>query len=156
MVEQRGKEATPQLILVGKRGWENENILDLLERCPALQGVVIEESYLSDEAVADLLQNSNGLLFPSFVEGYGLPVAEAMSLGVPSICSDIPALREVGKDKVIYIDPLDAIEWQKVIDDFAQRGHLWETQKRGLENWKAVTWGQRVSETIVSCESLKN
>lgn len=155
MVKQRGKEATPQLILIGKRGWENENILDLLERCPALQELVIEENGLSDEDVAGLLKASNGLLFPSFVEGYGLPVTEAMSLGIPCICADIPVLHEIGEEKLLYIDPLDSLAWQKAIDDFTLRGPLWQAQKERLTNWQPIDWTQSVSEALFHCQSLK-
>ena len=42
---------TPKLLLIGRRGWENENIIDMLERCPALTGVVREYADLPDDAV---------------------------------------------------------------------------------------------------------
>lgn len=155
MVEERGKATVPRLILVGKRGWENENILDLLERAPALKDVVIEKNSLSDEDVASLLQNSNGLLFPSFTEGYGLPLTEAMSLNVPSICSDIPVLREVGEDIPLFIDPLDAPEWEKAIDDFCQHGPLWQAQKERLKTWTPVSWPQSVHNALEHCMSMK-
>jgi glycosyltransferase involved in cell wall biosynthesis len=44
---------------------------------------------------------------PSLAEGYGLPVAEALALGVPVLCSDLPELREIGLDAPEYLDPLD-------------------------------------------------
>lgn len=154
MVQTRGKEVVPRLILIGKRGWENENILDLLERSPSLDGVVLEESCLSDEIVASLLKFSNGLLFPSFTEGYGLPLIEAMSLSVPSICSDIPVLREVGKDIPTYLSPLDATEWEKVIDDFSIQGPLWQTQKDRLKKWSPFSWSQSVALALSHCMRL--
>lgn len=155
MVEQRGKEATPYLVLIGKRGWENENILDMLERCPALKDIVFEKNCLSDEDVADLLRNSSGLLFPSFVEGYGLPLAEAMSLGLPCICSDIPVFREVGGDIPLYIDPLDSMNWQKAIDDFSQNGSLWQLQKQKLRNFHPISWTESISIALSQCQNLK-
>ena len=57
--------------------------------------------------VASLLAGARALLFPSFAEGYGLPLAEALALGVPALCSDLPALREVGGEVPDYLDPLD-------------------------------------------------
>lgn len=154
LVQQRGEKAVPYLILIGKRGWENENILDLLERSPALQNLVIEESGLSDECVASLLRYSNGLLFPSFTEGYGLPLTEAMSLGVPSICSNIPALREIGQNIPSYVSPLDATEWEKIIDDFSQYGPLWQAQKERLKKWSPFSWSQSVALTLSHCLTL--
>lgn len=151
MIEDHGKESTPHLVLVGKRGWENENILDLLERSPALQGIVHEKSHLSDRDVVTLLKQSNGLLFPSFSEGYGLPLAEAISLSVPCICSDIPALREVGKDLPFYLDPLDALKWREVISDFARKGPLWKKQKESLKNWQPFPWSDSIETAIFLC-----
>lgn len=115
MVEDIG-QAAPRLILVGRRGWENENILDMLERCPALHGNVLEYNDLSDPDVVNLLQGSLGLLFPSFSEGFGLPLAEALVLGVPAICSDIPVFHEVAGDNATYIDPTDGPAWRKAIE----------------------------------------
>lgn len=154
MVGKRGKDKTPILILIGRRGWENENILDLLDRCPALQETVIEENSLSDEDVTTLLKTSNGLLFPSFTEGYGLPIAEAMNLSVPSICADIPVLREVGEDYALYVDPLDSVSWQKAIDDFAHHGPLWQHQKNALSSWKPYPWDKSIQYALTLCQNL--
>lgn len=111
--------AAPRLVLVGRRGWENENVLDLLERCTILRGVVEEAGSVPDSQVASLLAGSRALLFPSFAEGYGLPLAEALAAGAPAICSDLPALREVGGAVPEYLDPLDGAGWRRTILDYA-------------------------------------
>lgn len=115
MVQEIGAKA-PRLIMVGRRGWENENILDMLERCPALQGNVLEYNDLSDPEVVNLLQGARGLLFPSFSEGFGLPLVEAMVLGTPIVCSDIPVFHEVAGDHATYLDPTDCPAWRRAID----------------------------------------
>ncbi|GCE80530.1 glycosyl transferase [Komagataeibacter oboediens] len=120
MVEEKGG-AAPRLILVGRRGWENENILDMLERCPALQGNVLEYNDLSDPEVVSLLQGSQGLLFPSFSEGFGLPLVEAMVLGTPVVCSDIPVFHEVAGENAIYLDPTDGPAWRRAIDALMEK-----------------------------------
>ncbi len=112
-------QAAPRLVLLGRRGWENENILDLLDRCPALRGLVREAGTPGDREVAALLAGARALLFPSFAEGYGLPLAEALALGVPAICSDLPALREVGGTVPDFLDPLDGAAWRRAILDYA-------------------------------------
>ncbi len=118
LVEEQGALA-PHLVLIGKRGWKNEQALDLLGRCPSLRGVVTEHNALPDRDVARLLKGARALLFPSFGEGYGLPLAEALSLGVPAICSDIPVFREVGGDLPLYLDPLDGTGWMRAIAGLA-------------------------------------
>lgn len=140
---QRMGTETPKLLLIGRRGWENENIIDMLERCPALTGVVREYADLPDDAVAGLLQGARALLFPSFAEGYGLPLAEALALGVPAICSDLPALREVGGDAPDYLSPLDGLGWRHFILGFAEEdSRLREKQLQRLAQWSRPSWSQ--------------
>ena len=115
-------EAAPKLLIVGARGWENEHVLDLLERCPALRGHVIEASGLPTPSVRWLLHGARALLMPSFAEGYGLPLVEALASGVPVIASDIPVFQEVGGGRVLAIDPTDGPRWREAICAFAAAG----------------------------------
>ena len=111
--------AAPKLIIVGTRGWENENVVDLLERCKALREHVIEVSGLSTPCFKRLLAGARALLMPSFGEGYGLPFVEAQAANVPVIASDIPVFRETGGDRVTFISPIDGEKWLKTISAFA-------------------------------------
>jgi glycosyltransferase involved in cell wall biosynthesis len=117
LVAQLG-ESAPKLVLIGKRGWENEHIIDLLERCPGLQGHVIEASGLPTPSVKRLMLGSRALLMPSFAEGYGLPIVEALQAGVPVIASDIPVFHEIGGGRLITIDPTDGPGWRSAVCAF--------------------------------------
>jgi len=142
LAERLGVE-TPKLLLIGRRGWENENILDMLDRCPALVGLVREYKGLPDKSVASLLQGARALLFPSFAEGYGLPLAEALALRVPAICSDLPALREVGGDAPEYLDPLDGLGWRRLILNYAEPdSRIREAQLERINLWSQPNWDQ--------------
>ncbi len=57
--------------------------------------------------MAALLQGARFLVFPSLYEGFGIPVLEAMVLGTPAACSDLPALRELAGEDAVYFDPTD-------------------------------------------------
>jgi glycosyltransferase involved in cell wall biosynthesis len=118
MVLRDGARA-PKLILIGTRGWENENVVDLLERCHALREHVIEVSGLSTPSLKRLLLGSRALLVPSFAEGYGLPLVEALAANVPVIASDIPVFREVGGDCFLALNSIDGLAWLKAIRGFA-------------------------------------
>jgi glycosyltransferase involved in cell wall biosynthesis len=143
---QRMGPAAPKLVLIGRRGWENENVLDLLDRCVLLRGLVREVGQTTDREVAALLRGARALLFPSFAEGYGLPLAEALSLGVPAICSDIDALREVGGDAPDYLDPLDGAGWRRAILDYAEdRSAARASQIARLRRWRAPSWEDHFS-----------
>jgi glycosyltransferase involved in cell wall biosynthesis len=139
------EEAIPRLVVVGRRGWENEQIIDMLERCPALVGHVEELSGCSDAHLAGLLRGARALLMPSFAEGYGMPVAEALSVGTPVVCSDIAALREVGGTAPDYFDPLDGLGWQAAILDHATRGPHHRAQLTRLADWSAPTWAGHIA-----------
>lgn len=133
--------AAPRLVLVGRRGWENENVVDLLERCALLRGLVTEAGALPDADVATLLRGARALLFPSFAEGYGLPLAEALACGTPAICSDLPALREVGGQVPEYLDPIDGAGWRRMILDYAAPESRSRTaQIARLRRWAAPRW----------------
>lgn len=105
----------PKLVIVGKRGWKNEQAVGLLERCPEIQPYVLEISGLSNAGLIELIYNARALLMPSFAEGYGLPIIEALTLNTPVLASDIPIFREVSQGKAIFVNPIDATGWKNAI-----------------------------------------
>lgn len=139
----------PRLVIIGRRGWENEQIIDMLERCPALKGHVDEIGGCSDARMAGLLRGCRALLMPSFAEGYGMPVAEALSVGTPVICSDLPALREVGGNVPDYLDPLDGPGWKAAILDYAGQcagqKAAWSAQIARLQQWHNPSWKEHMA-----------
>lgn len=148
LAEERG-QAAPHLVIVGRRGWEHENIEDMLDRCPGLRGLVTERTGLTDQDIGTLLRGSRALLFPSFAEGYGLPLAEALASGVPAICSDLPALREVGGDVPDYLDPLDGMGWMAAIADYAgPRSARRQAQRDRMRGWRCPGWTEHVSRVL--------
>jgi glycosyltransferase involved in cell wall biosynthesis len=156
MAEERGAAAIPKLLVVGRRGWENEQVVDMLERCPALEGCVEEHGGLPDADVQALIAGSCGLLLPSFAEGYGMPVVEALSLGVPVLCSDLPALREAGGDVPTFLDPLDGPAWRAAIHDLAEAGSaIAAGQRARLAGWQAPRWEQHIAILLDLLHRLK-
>jgi len=112
--------ATPPLVLAGQRGWETEAIVDHLDRSPPVQRFVHEINGLGDTELTELIGGATALLSPSFMEGFNLPVAEALSLGTPVIASDIPAHRELAPNAHL-IDPLDGPAWLEAIEAAVRR-----------------------------------
>ncbi|BDV33150.1 glycosyl transferase [Methylocystis iwaonis] len=108
----------PKLIVVGKRGWLNENVVDMMTRCPSLRASVIEAGGLSTPGLRRLMAGARALLMPSFGEGFGLPVAEALAAGVPVIASDLDVFRELGGDAPDFLDPLDGLGWLQAVRDY--------------------------------------
>jgi glycosyltransferase involved in cell wall biosynthesis len=143
LAERWGAEA-PRLVLIGRRGWENESVIDHLQRSEAVIRLVHEASDLSDRELARLVRGAAALLSPSLAEGFDLPVVEALALRTPVIASDIPAHRELAGDAANLIDPLDGPAWIEAIEQ-ATRGN----RGRGPA-YAAPTWAAHFERLAVS------
>lgn len=144
-----GRGLIPLLLLVGRRGWENEQVLDVLERGPLAGREVRELGGLNDGDLAGLMRGACALLMPSFAEGFGLPVAEALAQGVPVIASAIPAHQEVGAGVPEFLDPYDLPAWQAMIENYTIPGSpLREAQMLRLRGWSAPRWEAHMRTAI--------
>lgn len=155
LVEQLGA-AAPKLVVIGRRGWECENVIDMLERCEPLKGVVIEEAHCSDEKLHAYLQHCQALLFPSFVEGYGMPLAEALALKVPVLASDLAVFHEIADDIPDYLDPLDGPGWLARIRAYAQSiSPERDAQLGRIERFREPTWAEHFERVDAFLETLR-
>jgi glycosyltransferase involved in cell wall biosynthesis len=97
---------TPPLVVVGKRNALYEPLVEETKTL-SLAGRVIFPGFIPTDHLPALLSIAELLVYPSFYEGFGLPVVEAMSCGCPVVCSDTSSLPEVGGDGVLYCNPSD-------------------------------------------------
>jgi hypothetical protein len=152
---ERFADRAPRLVLIGQRGWECEATVDMLERCEPLRTVVTELPACSDVESSGYLRHARALLFPSFAEGYGMPVLEALAQGVPVIASSLPVLREFAGDIPEYIDPLDGPRWLETIMDFASpQSGLRDAQLHRLAGFEPSTWTSHFAQVDRLLESL--
>ena len=136
-----GYPQIPQLLVIGQRGWECEQIIDMFERCQQLRGRVVEIADCSDQQLIDYIRHARALLFPSFVEGFGLPLIEALQLGVPVIASQLPVFSEIAQDIPDYLSPLDGIGWRQAILDYTDADHPRRQQQiNRLTGYQVPTW----------------
>ena len=138
-------ERTPRLVLVGRRGWENENIVDLLERSRRLGPYVAEVADLTDAGLASLVAGARALLAPSLAEGFGLPVVEALALRTPVVACDIPAHREAGGVYADYIDGVDGAGWMRAVEGLAGGD-----PPSAPIGFVAKSWGAHVRESLAA------
>ncbi len=155
MAETLAPKAMPRLIVVGRRGWENEMVVDLLDRCAAIHPFVEERGRVGDGELASLMASATALLMPSFAEGYGLPVAEALAAGTPVIAADLPVYREFAGDVPTYLDPLDGPAWIAAIRDYAQPGSSTRAaQMARLAKWRRPEWSTHFAAILAFADTL--
>jgi glycosyltransferase involved in cell wall biosynthesis len=147
LAETLGSSA-PKLIIAGRRGWENENVLDILERSRVLAPFVAEVADLSDAGLASLIAGATALVAPSFAEGFGLPVAESLAVGTPVLASDISAHREVGGDFATYLDPIDGRAWHHSILQLLDPKIANAGAREQLQDFRPMTWETHVAMAI--------
>jgi len=130
----------PRLVIVGKRGWENEQVLDLLDRSETLAPLVAETSNLGSRDLAELITGARAVLSPSFDEGYGLPIVEALALGTPVIASDIDSAREIAQGRARLLSPLDGEGWAGEIERLTKDESYYSLRKAQAEGFAAPNW----------------
>lgn len=140
IVRQLGSNA-PRLLVIGQRGWECEQVFDLLERSDLLKGIVVEINRCDDATLAAHLAQARALLFPSLLEGYGLPLVEALQSGTPVIVSDLPVFREIAGEIPDYLDPLDGPAWERAVLEYS-KNHSGArlSQLKRIEGFEPPTW----------------
>lgn len=137
---------TPELVIVGQRGWESEQAVDFLERSRAIQPYVRELGQCSDAELTSLLRGARALLFPSLVEGFGLPLIEALAQRTPVIASNLPVFKEIAGEVPHYLDPLDGPAWLRAIEDYSTpHSSARANQMERLAAYSGPTWDDHFS-----------
>lgn len=132
--------ATPKLVLIGQRGWEADEVFALLDRSPRLKGYVRELGRCDDATMLGWLDHARALLMPSFIEGFGIPVIEALQRGVPVIASDLPVFREIAGEIPLYLDPLDGQGWEAAIRAYCGDAPDRKRQLAAMPSFHAPSW----------------
>lgn len=140
LVEELGPRA-PRLMVIGQPGWGGAAVLRQLRSSPQLSAHVRWLEDCGDAALGGWLTHARAVLFPSLAEGYGLPLAEALSLRVPVIASELPAFREIAGDIPEFLAPHDELGWQRAILAYADRdGSLPRLQRQRMAAFAPPTW----------------
>jgi glycosyltransferase involved in cell wall biosynthesis len=150
-----------QLVLVGKPGFGYERIRAKIQDSK-FKIHIQELGYVSEEEKWELLRNADTFLFPTLYEGFGIPVLEAQSVGVPVVASNTSSLPEVGGEGAVYVDPLRAESIaegvQKLLSDKAFRDGI---IMKGKENTARFGWdgcASKIAGLLVKdkIENIKN
>jgi glycosyltransferase involved in cell wall biosynthesis len=153
---QRADPQAPVLALVGRcdANYLNSTILPARQHAPRPEEIILTD-FLSDEEVAWCYRHASLYVQPSFAEGFGLPVIEAMSYGLPVATSNTTSLPEVGGEAAVYFDPGSVESILKVIrglwGDGEERKLL---MKRGETRPKNYTWEKNAQAVALQIEAV--
>lgn len=116
------EDADVNLLLVGRSGWKVEQLLARIRRHRLAGKKLFHWQDLSDAELTYCYENARMLIFPSRTEGFGLPIVESLSHGLPVLASNIPVLREVGGNQVGYFNLEDPQELVRLVQDVELNG----------------------------------
>lgn len=117
--------------------------------------VDVDTSYADEDRLASLYRNASVLVVPSFIEGFGLPVLEAMACGCPVACSNAASLPEVGGDAALYFDPHQPEQMaEAMMRILTEPGLRRQMVRKGYENVKRFSWEKMAREIMEILRSV--
>jgi glycosyltransferase involved in cell wall biosynthesis len=138
-----------RLVMVGTKGWKMESIFAELEKLGHLSDRVIVTGFVADEDLAPIYSHASMFVYPSLLEGFGLPPLEAMQCGVPVITSNTSSLPEVVGDAGIMVDPMDKDALCQAMAALFQDRELRDRLAlRSRERAATFSWARCAAETV--------
>jgi glycosyltransferase involved in cell wall biosynthesis len=129
-----------KLVICGGKGWYYDRIFKLVEELQ-LSDEIIFTGYMNEKEKSCMYSGASLFVFPSFYEGFGMPILEAFVCGIPVITSNNSSLPEVGGDAVVYCEAENIGSISKAITGVLEDGDLQEKLvKKGFEQLKKFSW----------------
>ena len=146
MLKNDPKNTDLKLLVAGAKGWLGTSVGETWQASPVKDDIEFL-GYVSDLELNALMQNAKAFALPSFVEGFGIPPLEAMTVGTPVVVSNTSSLPEVCGDCAFYCDPQSpqsiAEAMQKAISDSEE---VKEKTTQGLTRAKGFSWYETVKK----------
>lgn len=136
-----------KLCFVGKVGWKCTDLMKRTQSHTELNKRFFVFNDLSDTELEYCYKNAKALTLPSFVEGFGLPIVEAMQRGLPVMASDIPIFREVGSDFIAYFDLENSSSLAELVTTFEATKKF--PAPRDISEWRWINWSE-AAEMLIS------
>lgn len=143
-----------KLVLIGKDGWFFEEIYKKAKEL-GIEKEIIRTGFVSDNDIPYILNGADVFTYPSFYEGFGLPVLEAMACGTPVVTSNVSSLPEVAGNAAKYADPnkQDDIA-QQILSFIKSKEEREKYSKLGLERASTFSWQKCAKKHLEIYESL--
>jgi len=154
LADSLGEGAMPQLICVGGRGWLNDDLHRMLRDHPKLQPMVRILHGVPDDALAMLYEHCLFTLYPSFYEGWGLPVSEALSYGKVPAISDVSSLPEAGGSFALYFDPHDAADIAATVRTLLEEETRLDVEGAIQQSYRPRSWQQIATDLMAKAQVI--
>jgi glycosyltransferase involved in cell wall biosynthesis len=155
LIRKHGAHAVPDLVLVGRWGWRSEELRALCEETEFLSGRIVVKAGVSDAELAALYGACLFTAFPSFLEGWGLPVGESLAAGKLCVAADATSVPEVGGDFVDYIGPHDRLSAFDVIERaIFDETHRADRERQIAASFRARSWQDTTDAFHAAVEAL--
>ncbi len=144
-----GKFPNIKLVIAGKKGWLYESIFEKVKKLN-LQDKIIFTDFVPEKDKPALIAGAKVFCLPSFHEGFGLDVLNAMACGVPVVISDKGSLPEVAGDAGVYVDPNSPKSIREVIDKVLSMDNIEYNKlvEKGLDQVKKFSWEKTALKTL--------
>lgn len=151
-VAQMSADERPRLVVTGSRG--DDPLRPLVDELGVAEWVDLR-SWVPDDELAEISSRATALLVANFVDGFGLPILDAMLAGLPVLVSDIPVYREVAGDAAGYFDPTDVASIAGALRR-ASTDPEWLAglARRGRERAAGFSWERTAAETLAAFERV--
>lgn len=152
LLEAFAASSVPRLVVVGHAGLEQPRLIAEAERL-GITGRVRFTGWIDRADLEGLYAAARLFVYPTLIEGFGMPVLEAMRRGTPVACSNSSSLPEVAGDAAVLFDPLDPAAITRAIDSLASDDALRESLvAKGREQAAKFSWRRCAEETWASYE----
>jgi len=139
----------PHLVIVGMRGWGVEEFFSDLALDPVIRGYIHVLNHVSDEELRNLYLDSRFTLYPSYYEGWGLPVCESLCYGKVVIASGTSSLPEAGSNYALYCDPYSSADWAlNIVELCRDDSRLAELEQHIQSGYTPFTWKQTAQQVF--------
>jgi len=128
------------LVFAGRFGWNVDELKQKIENHPQLGKRFFHIAGANDATIDYLYKNAFCTLFPTFNEGFGLPLIESIERGVPVVASDIQVLKEIGNNYCEYFDPDNENELIAIIEKYLDKPAIYNKIKAHLADYVPFTW----------------
>jgi glycosyltransferase involved in cell wall biosynthesis len=141
----------PKIAIVGRRGWGTEEIYSFMTNDPAMKDKFVFLHNMGDEELSWLYNHCQFTVFPSFYEGWGIPIAESVARGVPCLCSNTTSMVEIAEGFVDHFSPASADECLEKITKLLIPKNL-ETARERVKGYKQFSWDSSFKQVIEHLE----